>query len=60
MPELLPLANLGRSERPGGQRLLYTQKGTLVTERSVRPEQYGRFMCAIEPPLTARALKGAP
>jgi uncharacterized protein len=46
-PELLPLANLGWSERPGGQRLLYTQTGDRVTDRSVRPEQYGRFMCAV-------------
>ena len=43
-PETLPLANLGWSERPGGHRLLYTQTGSLVTERSVKPEQYGRFL----------------
>jgi uncharacterized protein len=45
--ETLPLANLGWSERPGGQRLLYTQTGSLVTERSVKPEQYGRFLIDI-------------
>jgi len=45
--ETLPLANQGWSERPGGDRPLYTQIGELVTERSVRPEQYGRFLMAI-------------
>ena len=45
--ETLPLANQGWSERPGGDRPLYTQVGELVTERSVRPEQYGRFLIAI-------------
>jgi len=40
--ETLPLADQGWSERP-----LYTQTGDLVTERSVRPEQYGRFLIAI-------------
>ena len=42
--ESLPLANLGWSERPGGRRHLYTQTGNLVTERSVKPEQYGKFL----------------
>ena len=46
-PETLPIANLGWSERPGGQRLLYTQSGSLVTDRTVRPEQYGRFLIDI-------------
>ncbi len=45
--ETLPIANLGWSERPGGQRLLYTQTGSLVTERSVGGEQYGRFLIDI-------------
>lgn len=45
--ETLPIANLGWSERPGGQRLLYTQQGSLVTERSVGGEQYGRFLVDI-------------
>jgi uncharacterized protein len=45
--ETLPLANQGWSERPGGDRPLYTQLGELVTERSVKPEQYGRFLMAI-------------
>lgn len=43
-PDTLPMANLGWSERPGGQRQLYTQTGNLVTERSVQPEQYGQFL----------------
>jgi uncharacterized protein len=45
--ETLPLANLGWSEQPGGHRLLYTQTGDLVTERSVGGEQYGRFLVDI-------------
>ena len=43
----LPLAELGWSEHPGGKRPLYTQKGNLVTGRSVGAEQYGRFLNAI-------------
>jgi uncharacterized protein len=43
-PQTLPLANQGWSERPGGERLLYTQSGSLVTERSVGGAQYGRFL----------------
>jgi uncharacterized protein len=45
--ELLPLANQGWSERPGGERPLYTQAGDLVTERTVKPEQFGRFLISI-------------
>ena len=45
--ETLPLANQGWSERPGGDRPLYIQVGELVTERSVKPEQYGQFLIAI-------------
>ncbi len=45
--DLLPLANLGWSERPGGERPLYTQQGNLVTERSVGALQYGRFLIDI-------------
>jgi uncharacterized protein len=44
---LLPLANVGWSEREGGKRPLYVQKGNLVTKRSVRPAQYGRFLIDI-------------
>ncbi len=43
----LPGANLGWSERPGGERPLYVQSGSLVTERTVRPEQYGQFLIDI-------------
>ena len=45
--ETLPIANQGWSERPGGQRLLYTQTGDRVTERSVGGEQYGQFLVDI-------------
>jgi len=45
--EMLPLANEGWSERAGGDRPLYTQIGDLVTERTVKPEQYGHFLMAI-------------
>jgi uncharacterized protein len=45
--QTLEIANAGWSEKPGGKRLLYTQAGTLVTERSVRPEQYGEFLVAV-------------
>ena len=43
----LPIANEGWSERPGGERPLYIQEGHLVTERSVGPEKYGRFLMDI-------------
>ena len=45
--DTLEVANQGWSERPGGDRPLYTQIGELVTERSVKPEQFGRFLMAI-------------
>jgi len=44
---LIPLANLGWGKRPGGDRPLYTQHGGQVTNRSVRAEQFGRFLIAI-------------
>jgi uncharacterized protein len=43
----LPLIGRGWSTRPGGARPLYTQSGSLVSERSVKPEQFGRFLSAI-------------
>ena len=46
-PETLPLANQGWSERAGGDRPLYSQLGELVSERSVKPAQFGRFLVAI-------------
>ncbi len=42
--ETLAIANQGWSEQPGRKRLLYTQSGNLVTERSVGSGQYGRFL----------------
>ncbi len=45
--ETLAIANQGWSEQAGGQRLLYTQTGSLVTERTVGGEQYGRFLVDI-------------
>ncbi len=42
--DTLALANQGWREQPGRKRLLYTQTGNLVTERTVGAEQYGRFM----------------
>ena len=45
--ETLEIANQGWSEQPGRKRLLYTQTGNLVTERSVGAEQYGRFLVDI-------------
>ena len=44
--EMLPLANEGWGER-AGNRPLYIQAGNLVTERSIKAEQYGRFLSAI-------------
>jgi uncharacterized protein len=43
----LDQANEGWSDRPGGTRPLYTQTGTLVTDRSVLPEHYGSFLIGI-------------
>ena len=45
--ETLAFANQGWSGRTGTDRRLYTQIGDLVTERSVKPEQYGRFLITI-------------
>jgi uncharacterized protein len=45
--ETIQIANLGWSEQPGRKRLLYTQSGDLVTNRSVGGEQYGRFLVDI-------------
>jgi uncharacterized protein len=45
--ETLPLANEGWHERPGGDRLLYTQTGSLVTDRSVTGEAYGSFLVSV-------------
>jgi uncharacterized protein len=42
--DTIQVANLGWSPRPREKRLLYTQTGTLVTERSVGGRQYGQFL----------------
>ena len=46
-PETIDIANQGWSEQPGKKRLLYTQTGNLVTERSVGGKQYGQFLVDI-------------
>jgi uncharacterized protein len=45
--ETLSLANQGWGDHPGSDRPLYTQVGELVTERTVNPDQFGRFLIAI-------------
>jgi uncharacterized protein len=45
--DTLATANRGWREEPGEMRLLYTQTGTLVTDRTVGGEQYGRFLVDI-------------
>jgi len=45
--DTLPIANLGWSDRPGQHRILYTQTGSLVTDRSVGGRQYGQFLIDI-------------
>jgi uncharacterized protein len=44
---VLEIANEGWGDRRDGGRPLYTQSGSLVTERSVTTEQWGRFLIAI-------------
>ncbi|MBK8900083.1 MAG: anaerobic sulfatase maturase [Anaerolineaceae bacterium] len=45
--QILPLANVGWSERAGGERPLYTQSGSHITNRSVNAQKYGKFLIAI-------------
>jgi uncharacterized protein len=45
--ETIQIANLGWSEQSGRKRPLYTQSGSLVTNRSVGGEQYGHFLVDI-------------
>ena len=45
--DTIQIANLGWSERPGEKRLLYTQSGNMVTNRSVGGKQYGQFIIDI-------------
>jgi uncharacterized protein len=42
--DTVPLANLGWSDLSGQARILYTQTGTVVTNRSVGGRQYGQFL----------------
>lgn len=42
--DTIEIANSGWAEQAGRNRLLYTQTGTLVTERSVGGRQHGQFM----------------
>ena len=44
---LLPLANLGWSTSRKQKRPLYVQAGSRVTDRSVSPEAYGRFLIGV-------------
>jgi uncharacterized protein len=43
----LPMANLGWGEGSGSARPLYTQAGDLITDRTVAPEQFGRFLIEV-------------
>jgi uncharacterized protein len=43
----LELANQGWSTAKGRRRILYTQTGNLVTDRSVQPHQYGEFLVGV-------------
>jgi uncharacterized protein len=45
--ETIELANRGWGGLKGTDRPLYTQSGALVTERTVKPEQFGRFLIDI-------------
>ena len=45
--QTIQIANKGWSEQAGKKRLLYTQTGNRVTERTVGAEQYGRFLVDI-------------
>jgi serine-type anaerobic sulfatase-maturating enzyme len=45
--EMLPLANRGWGERGSDPRPLYLQQGDLVTDRSVSPEAWGRFLITV-------------
>jgi uncharacterized protein len=45
-PETIEIANAGWGNR-NHQRPLYTQEGSLVTERTVKPEQWGAFLIGV-------------
>lgn len=42
--QFIPIVERGGYEAPDGTRLLYLQEGTSVTDRSVSPGQWGRFL----------------
>ena len=46
-PEMLPVANGGWGERGSDPRPLYLLEGNEVTDRSVTPEQWGRFLIGV-------------
>jgi uncharacterized protein len=46
-PDTIEIANAGWADRPGRRRILYTQQGELVTERSIGRDQYGEFLVAV-------------
>ena len=46
-PELMPIANGGWGERGSAPRPLYVTEGSLVTKRSVRAAQWGRFLIGV-------------
>jgi uncharacterized protein len=46
-PEMLPVANAGWAERGSDPRPLYRLEGHLVTERSVRAQQWGAFLIGV-------------
>lgn len=45
--ETLPLANKGWGQAGARERALYTQEGHMVTQRSIKPKQYGSFLIEI-------------
>ena len=45
--DTINIANLGWSEQAGGKRILYTQSGNMVTNRTVGSRQYGQFLVDI-------------
>jgi uncharacterized protein len=46
-PESLSLANSGWKGPENKKRVLYTQSGSMVTDRSVSPLKYGEFLCTV-------------
>jgi uncharacterized protein len=45
-PDLIQIANIGWGSK-NTKRPLYTNTGSQVTDRSVKPEQWGRFLCEV-------------